>query len=451
MEVDYIRFYGGVTNEFKYIPGSNRFKHAGKGYTYGPAGTHGMLGIRTTRHAMTMPQNAGNALQQKQPNSFAFKKPKKGITGKEAFLLPRGGSVPRVVATTGIEDQKAYLTPAQLRQFLQTEKNIYDQTGLANPDGAPPPKDDNAGNGPNNNGGGGGGGGGDGDDGGDDGGDYLNLLNISDTVDRNNISASSMNPDSKEMRRIIATDLIPAPEYKFEPGSLFIHNPGNLIDNETFEQLTAQAHAGVLNYQNLKHIHKYQQNNGFPLETDVDKLKALYTTLKSSYTINNAQKQALIMTRAVVELGFDPDVANTYINQWFNEMQIDAKNKKKKFVPINVKKPPVEPFTGTGYKLEKDPMKWTRIDQNGMTPESSRSAMQRSRPRPSGRYGLFDDDDHPMQLDHPMQRSIEQSKIVDSIVIPPPLLTAEQRRILRKNKIVKSSKYIGKGKGKKED
>lgn len=99
MNVQYVRFPGTATSYYSYIPGSNKFKHPCKGHLYDAKGTWGTAQYTTTRSKHTMPQNAANALQRMQPNSFQFKKPAKGITGQEAALLPLGGNVMRIVGT----------------------------------------------------------------------------------------------------------------------------------------------------------------------------------------------------------------------------------------------------------------------------------------------------------------------------------------------------------------
>lgn len=133
MEVETIRFPGDVTNTFSHTPGGKKYKFPGRGHIYGPAGTWGTVKFETTRNGHSMPQNAGNALQRMQPNSFMFKRPQQGISGAEAGLLPVGGSVMRVVGTQSGDVYSYDVTETQAAQPNAENIAIDTSTNYATP------------------------------------------------------------------------------------------------------------------------------------------------------------------------------------------------------------------------------------------------------------------------------------------------------------------------------
>lgn len=98
MENRYEKYLPNATHVFAYVPGSNRTKRPGSYRIFKNSGTWGDNG--TTLRIPVKQLHAGTFVSQRGMSNYRTKIPRKnGITGKEANLVPVGGSVVRVVGS----------------------------------------------------------------------------------------------------------------------------------------------------------------------------------------------------------------------------------------------------------------------------------------------------------------------------------------------------------------
>lgn len=97
------------THAFRYMPGSKRFTKLGRGNYIGPTGNWGMRVLQKVNLRKQVSGSAGVL----SADPKARLKPKKFIAlnyGRQVVdpFLPRGGSIPRVVDTSNVEDPRSY-------------------------------------------------------------------------------------------------------------------------------------------------------------------------------------------------------------------------------------------------------------------------------------------------------------------------------------------------------
>jgi hypothetical protein len=107
MENRYEKYLPNATHVFAYVPGSNRTKRPGSYRIFKNSGTWGDNG--TTLRVPLKQLHAGTFVSQRGMSNYRTKIPRKnGITGKEANLIPVGGSVVRVIGSEKSEFPGAF-------------------------------------------------------------------------------------------------------------------------------------------------------------------------------------------------------------------------------------------------------------------------------------------------------------------------------------------------------
>lgn len=144
MECRFEKYYPDATHVYAHVPGSNRSKVSGTYRLFKNGGTWGDNG--TTRTVPVKQLRQSTFVSVSGPNTFSFKIPRKdGITGKEAALLPVGGSIPRVVGSERSEDPRTfgyYKDPSNANPYYNPLN--YGQLRNTDPDNQPPGGPDGA-------------------------------------------------------------------------------------------------------------------------------------------------------------------------------------------------------------------------------------------------------------------------------------------------------------------
>lgn len=107
MDQRFEKYLPNATHVFSYLPGSVRTKRHGGYRQFKFSGTWGDNGI-SLRIPVKQLHAKAYVSQRTNKGGFAYKIPKGGITGKEAALLPVGGSIPRVVGSENTENSASF-------------------------------------------------------------------------------------------------------------------------------------------------------------------------------------------------------------------------------------------------------------------------------------------------------------------------------------------------------